>query len=144
MVVVFAIIGKSEPLYEAEIVPAGPGEEELAYLHQFILHASLDMVQSAMWSNNATLVSRMSFIINFMTDILDWVITLLDIQITFLCNRFCTTDFFESWIGSIRYLFQLSLLLVALSCFCYTMEELRKKVYGLFSPKQANFTRNTL
>jgi Sedlin, N-terminal conserved region len=54
MVVVFAIIGKSEPLYEAEIVPAGPGEEELAYLHQFILHASLDMVQSAMWSNNAT------------------------------------------------------------------------------------------
>ena len=57
MVVIFAIIGKSEPLYEAEIVPAGPGEEELAYLHQFILHASLDMVQSAMWSNNATLVS---------------------------------------------------------------------------------------
>ena len=55
MVVIFAIIGKSEPLYEAEIVPAGPGEEELAYLHQFILHASLDMVQSAMWSNNAPL-----------------------------------------------------------------------------------------
>lgn len=54
MVVIFAIIGKSEPLYEAEIVPAGAGEEELAYLHQFILHASLDMVQGAMWSNNAT------------------------------------------------------------------------------------------
>ena len=54
MVVIFAIIGKSEPLYEAEIVPAGVGEEELAYLHQFILHASLDMVQSAMWSNNST------------------------------------------------------------------------------------------
>ena len=61
MVVIFAIIGKSEPLYEAEIVPAGPGEEELAYLHQFILHASLDMVQSAMWSNNATLVSTKMF-----------------------------------------------------------------------------------
>ena len=56
MVVIFAIIGKSEPLYEAEILPAaaGAGEEELAYLHQFILHASLDMVQSAMWSNNST------------------------------------------------------------------------------------------
>ena len=54
MVVIFAIIGKTEPLYEAEIVSAGVGEEELAYLHQFILHASLDMVQSAMWSNNAT------------------------------------------------------------------------------------------
>mmetsp|Transcript_35578 Transcript_35578/g.33743 ORF Transcript_35578/g.33743 Transcript_35578/m.33743 type:complete len:144 (+) Transcript_35578:19-450(+) len=56
MVVIFAIVGKAEPLYEAEIVPAssGSGEEELAYLHQFILHASLDMVQTAMWSNNST------------------------------------------------------------------------------------------
>ena len=49
--VVFMIVGKSEPLYEADIAT---GIDELAYLHQFILHSSLDMVQSAMWINSAT------------------------------------------------------------------------------------------
>lgn len=48
----FLIVGKSEPLYEAEL--GGSGENELAYMHQFILHSSLDMIQSAMWNNNAT------------------------------------------------------------------------------------------
>ena len=45
----------------AEAMRFNSVEEELAYLHQFILHASLDMVQSAMWSNNATLVSTNMF-----------------------------------------------------------------------------------
>lgn len=56
----FMIIGCSkaaEPLYEAEIgnsASTSSTESELAYLHQFILHSSLDMIQSAMWSNSAT------------------------------------------------------------------------------------------
>jgi len=59
MVYVFTIVGKSEPLFEAELIPPSSGSQpaatsdELAYLHQFVLHASLDMVQSSMWSNNA-------------------------------------------------------------------------------------------
>ena len=59
MVYVFTIVGKSEPLFEAELIPPSSGSQpaattdELAYLHQFVLHASLDMVQSSMWSNNS-------------------------------------------------------------------------------------------
>jgi hypothetical protein len=49
--VVFMIVGKSEPLYQADI---GLGADEHAYLHQFILHSSLDMIQSAMWVNPST------------------------------------------------------------------------------------------
>ena len=68
MVFVFAIVGKSEPLYELELSPpsvkgtsSGHGgavvsQEELAYLHQFVLHSSLDMVQSSMWSNQSKYV----------------------------------------------------------------------------------------
>eukprot|EP01035_Chromulina_nebulosa_P022340 gene22340-28930_t len=54
---VFMIIGKNEPLYEMTLTSSQtPGDmlTELAYLHQFILHSSLDMVQSVMWSNNST------------------------------------------------------------------------------------------
>ena len=42
------IIGNGEPIYEAEI---GTTTDELSYLHQFILHSSLDMLSSVMWSN---------------------------------------------------------------------------------------------
>jgi hypothetical protein len=49
--VVFVIVGKNEPIYQAEL--ASNTSEELAYLHQFILHASLDVIQSTMWMNNA-------------------------------------------------------------------------------------------
>jgi len=55
--VLFTILGQSEPLYEAEIGEAAPGlsaQGELAYLRQFVLHSSLDMIQNAMWNNNAT------------------------------------------------------------------------------------------
>jgi len=55
--VVFMIVGKSEPLYEIEInKSAAEGTDELAYLHQFILFSSLDMINSSMWTNSATLV----------------------------------------------------------------------------------------
>lgn len=49
--VVFVIMGKTEPVYELDALDE---HDELAYLHQFILHASLDMLYSVMWSNNAT------------------------------------------------------------------------------------------
>ena len=45
------IIGNNEPIYEAEM---GASADELSYLHQFILHSSLDMLQSAVWSNSQT------------------------------------------------------------------------------------------
>ena len=53
--VVFMIVGKTEPQYELEFGKAvGDVTDELAYLHQFILYSSLDMINSAMWTNNAT------------------------------------------------------------------------------------------
>ena len=57
------IVGKSEPLYEIEFGRT-PGElvDELAYLHQFILYSSLDMINSTMWTNNATYVFRRHYL----------------------------------------------------------------------------------
>ena len=53
--VVFMIVGKNEPLYEIEFAKtASDGTDELAYLHQFILYSSLDMINSSMWTNNST------------------------------------------------------------------------------------------
>lgn len=49
--VVFMIVGKSEPLYEADI---GAASDDLSYLHQFILHSSLDMLSTVVWSNSST------------------------------------------------------------------------------------------
>ncbi len=48
------MIVRTDPLYETVLAGEGPAGEELAYLHQFILHSSLDLVQSAMESSNAT------------------------------------------------------------------------------------------
>jgi hypothetical protein len=50
--VVFVLVGKSDPLYEVEL--GGSGKEDLAYLSQFILHSSLDMVDGLMWTNSST------------------------------------------------------------------------------------------
>jgi hypothetical protein len=52
------IVSKSEPIFEMEISRATMGamgdiNDELAYLHQFILYSSLDLINSAMWTNNA-------------------------------------------------------------------------------------------
>jgi hypothetical protein len=53
--VVFIIIGKTDPLYELEIgKPLTESGDDLSYLHQFILFSSLDMVNSTMWTNNST------------------------------------------------------------------------------------------
>lgn len=53
--VVFMIVDKNEPIFEVEVAKAaGDVADELAYLHQFILYSSLDMINSAMWTNNAT------------------------------------------------------------------------------------------
>ncbi|KAJ1412980.1 trafficking protein particle complex subunit 2 putat [Ochromonadaceae sp. CCMP2298] len=53
--VVFMIVGKNEPIFEMEVARAtGDAQnDELAYLHQFILYSSLDLINSAMWTNNA-------------------------------------------------------------------------------------------
>ncbi len=45
------VVCKNEPIYEADI---GSSTDDLSYLHQFILHSSLDILQSAMWTNNQT------------------------------------------------------------------------------------------
>lgn len=53
--VVFMIVGKSEPLYELEYGRQGESTEDVAYLHEFILYSSLDMINNAaLWSNSAT------------------------------------------------------------------------------------------
>ena len=56
--VVFMIIGKSEPCYEIELSATSPAANdsmsEFSYLSQFILHSSLDLVHSVMWTNNST------------------------------------------------------------------------------------------
>mmetsp|Transcript_27485 Transcript_27485/g.27705 ORF Transcript_27485/g.27705 Transcript_27485/m.27705 type:complete len:132 (+) Transcript_27485:221-616(+) len=50
--VVFMIIGRSDPLYEIDL--GSSSKDELAYLHQFIMHSSLDLIENAMWINSAT------------------------------------------------------------------------------------------
>jgi hypothetical protein len=54
--VVFMIVSKNEPVFEIELSKSGTPDviDELAYLHQFVLFSSLDMINSAMWTNNAT------------------------------------------------------------------------------------------
>lgn len=54
--VVFMIVGKTEPLYELEHGrQQGEGLDDVAYLHEFILYSSLDMINNAaLWSNSAT------------------------------------------------------------------------------------------
>ena len=54
--VVFMIISKNEPIFEIELSKSTSSEivDELAYLHQFVLFSSLDMINSTMWTNNAT------------------------------------------------------------------------------------------
>ncbi|GJN21576.1 hypothetical protein PR202_gb09063 [Eleusine coracana subsp. coracana] len=49
----FVIVSNNDiPIYEAEVGSA-PKKEELAYQHQFILHAALDVVQDLAWTSNA-------------------------------------------------------------------------------------------
>ena len=60
--IVFMIIGKSEPIFELELGMTRDNtpnreqkyQEDINYLQQFILYSSMDMVNSTMWSNSAT------------------------------------------------------------------------------------------
>lgn len=48
-VLTFVIVGQQDhPIYEADFT--GPKEQQAQYLHQFVLHASLDAVEEAMWA----------------------------------------------------------------------------------------------
>eukprot|EP00903_Cladosiphon_okamuranus_P006005 g5925.t1 len=61
---VFMIVGRSEPLYEADLTSVGNNSsgggarasagEESAHLNQFIVHSALDMVDRKQWSTPAT------------------------------------------------------------------------------------------
>eukprot|EP00656_Telonema_subtile_P013067 TRINITY_DN1662_c0_g1_i2.p1 TRINITY_DN1662_c0_g1~~TRINITY_DN1662_c0_g1_i2.p1 ORF type:complete len:148 (+),score=38.80 TRINITY_DN1662_c0_g1_i2:227-670(+) len=49
---VFVIVGTQDnPVYEAEIVTAK--EQDTSHLHQFILHASLDVVEDLEWTTQS-------------------------------------------------------------------------------------------
>jgi hypothetical protein len=58
--VVFLVVGKSDPIYELEVGPtssrvAGDStNENMRYLHQFTMFSSLDMINSTMWTNSST------------------------------------------------------------------------------------------
>lgn len=53
--VVFMIVGKSDPIFELEYGKMSEGTDEVQYLHQFILYSSLDMINNAaLWSNSST------------------------------------------------------------------------------------------
>mmetsp|Transcript_820 Transcript_820/g.1867 ORF Transcript_820/g.1867 Transcript_820/m.1867 type:complete len:137 (-) Transcript_820:12-422(-) len=45
----FMIVGQQDqPIYEVDLT--GPKEQQAQYLHQFVLHASLDAIDDAMWT----------------------------------------------------------------------------------------------
>ncbi|MEW5300852.1 MAG: hypothetical protein WDW38_005231 [Sanguina aurantia] len=47
-VLTFVIVGQQDhPIYEVDLT--GPKEQQAQYLHQFVLHASLDAVDETMW-----------------------------------------------------------------------------------------------
>lgn len=87
--VVFMIVGKNEPIYEIELSKSTVSDvtDELAYLHQFILFSSLDVINSAMWTNNATFVYYHSVIL-----------TILCIFHTFSFSFFYSTPDFSEWL----------------------------------------------
>lgn len=61
---VFMIVGRNEPLYEADLSSVGnttsssggraSAGDESAHLNQFIVHSALDMVERKQWSTPAT------------------------------------------------------------------------------------------
>ena len=65
----FVIVGKNEPLYEAEIYKSGPGVatagESVTRQNYFVLHSSLDLVDKAAWTTNnmyLKVVDKVSFL----------------------------------------------------------------------------------
>ena len=55
----FVIVGKKDPVYEAEFrAPSGgAGPTSSAFLSQFVVYSSLDMVESALWVNRYLLIT---------------------------------------------------------------------------------------
>ena len=51
----FIIVGKEQPVYELDM---SGRREDVARMAQYVLHASLDMVDVNVWTTNATLVVR--------------------------------------------------------------------------------------
>eukprot|EP00622_Pseudochattonella_farcimen_P003449 FR738632.1.p1 GENE.FR738632.1~~FR738632.1.p1 ORF type:complete len:131 (+),score=17.51 FR738632.1:154-546(+) len=49
----FMIVGKKEPLYEAEIFLNPPKEEPAAHLNQFVIHSAIDLVERQAWTTTA-------------------------------------------------------------------------------------------
>eukprot|EP00897_Mesotaenium_endlicherianum_P001687 jgi/Mesen1/1546/ME000134S00665 len=48
----FVIVARNDnPIYESE-VGSSPKKDEAAHLHQFILHAAMDIVQDYVWTTN--------------------------------------------------------------------------------------------
>jgi hypothetical protein len=50
----FVIVGKNEPLYEAEFVKAGAvgSSDSVTRQNYFVLHSALDLVEKAAWTSN--------------------------------------------------------------------------------------------
>lgn len=56
---VFVIVGKYDnPVYEVEFNREASAREDSAHLNQFILHASLDMVDEVVWAKTDMYVVR--------------------------------------------------------------------------------------
>lgn len=74
----FMIVSKNDiPIYEAE-VGTSPRREEVAYQHQFVLHAALDIVQDQAWSTSAmwtySVLSSVLFSVKLVDEIIVFVI----------------------------------------------------------------------
>ena len=51
--ILFVIVGKNEPLYEAELTSGGSGGNDLSTRQNyFVLHSSLDLVEKSSWTTN--------------------------------------------------------------------------------------------
>jgi hypothetical protein len=49
----FVIVGKNEPLYEAEFHKSGAGaSDSVTRQNYFVLHSALDLVEKAAWTTN--------------------------------------------------------------------------------------------
>mmetsp|Transcript_14061 Transcript_14061/g.20780 ORF Transcript_14061/g.20780 Transcript_14061/m.20780 type:complete len:83 (+) Transcript_14061:98-346(+) len=53
-VLLFVIVGKNEPLYEAEFHKAGTAgsSDSVTRQNYFVLHSALDLVEKAAWTTN--------------------------------------------------------------------------------------------
>merc|ERR1712078_217190 len=49
----FVIVGDETPIYECEIKAGAKREDTVNYLHEFVLHASLDNIDEAIWTTQS-------------------------------------------------------------------------------------------